>query len=601
MPVERLGKIHLHWCDECNVPLVEEGECGICGEKGRDVEITPPGDVRPAFKKDIDLIRKTIEMQWGDGYSEDLIGKDKVILLNKSPHLDRMDEVIVDGRVIGNLRYNVLKQAKGKEPYEFILRPWKGLPAPEKGYVKVDEGAVEPISDGGSVLIPGIIELDEDLEKGDETIVIDPGDNVIAAGSAYQDSDEMINNEKGKGIKSRWRADGYSPKKGGQRWEDALKSNENILQKKKERAVKFIHDNIEQHDLPVAVAYSGGKDSLATLHLLLDSNIEPDMIFVDTGIELPETVKNVEKVAEKHDLTLHYKEADSGYWKNIDHFGPSARDYRWCCKTCKLGPTARMISEHYPGGVLSFIGQRRYESRQRMQKGSVWENPWVPGQKSASPIQEWTALHVWMYLFSKEASYNPLYEEGFERVGCWVCPASDLAEFDFLRSHLDDFDRFEEKLNEHMEKADLPEEWKELGLWRWRDIPKEMEIILKEERDISTEKLSTCESEGIEIPAIEEMISDERTRELLQIFYPDLGPDLDKNKMKESLDPEKVHKIYRKARYCTECGICVGKCPNDALHFEKESKGLRLREDRCVSCQDCLGQCPVVRFDERVI
>lgn len=57
------------------------------------------------------------------------------------------------------------------------------------------------------------------------------------------------------------------------------------------------------------------------------------------------------------------------------------------------------------------------------------ENPWVGNQVGASPIQEWTALHVWLYLFRTKAPYNPAYEKGYDRMGCWLCPSSSLSDF----------------------------------------------------------------------------------------------------------------------------------------------------------------------------
>lgn len=440
----RLGKVHLHWCQECNVPIVEEGTCEICGEKAEKVKITPPGDVRPAFDHDLDLIRKTIDRQWGTGFSENLIERDKLAVLNNTPGLDRMDEVIVDGVVIGNLRYNVLRKAMDRDPYDFILRPWEGITFPKKRYVIVDKGAIEPISDGGSILCPGVIEADENIERYDEVMIYDEEENILASGPAQMCGEEMLKGEHGKAVKNRWRTSDRVQRKGNPGWDDAIEANDTLISKRVDRAKDFIRSNIEKSDLPPAVAYSGGKDSLATLHLLLDAGIDPDLMFIDTGIELPETIENVKNIAEKFGLEKKIREAHSGYWRNVNFFGPSARDHRWCCKTCKLGPTAKLIAKNYPDGVLSFIGQRRYESQQRQNKGNTWNNPWVPGQEALSPIQDWTALHIWLYLFKKDADYNPLYEKGFERIGCWVCPASDLAELESIQKNHEDFERLDE-------------------------------------------------------------------------------------------------------------------------------------------------------------
>ncbi len=583
MSIVRLGKIHLHWCDRCNVPIVEEGRCALCDEESRKVEITPPGDVRPAFDEDIELIRETIDRQWGEGYSYQVLSKEKPVVLNGIPYRDRMDEVIVDGEVIGALRYNPERKLEGKDPYEFILRPWRGLERPEEGFVEVDQGAVEPILNGGSVLAPGIINADEAIEEDDEVIVSDGSGKVLCSGNARYIGEELIEASSGRGVKNRWRISDHSPSEKEASWDDAIEANQEHIKKRVEEAIEFVKKNVEKNDLPVAVAYSGGKDSLATLHILLETDLDPDLIFIDTGIELPETIENVKRISEKYDLNLHMRKADSGYWNNVDHFGPSARDYRWCCKTCKLGPTSLLIKENYENGVLSFIGQRRYESRQRMSQGSTWDNPWVPGQVSASPIQDWTALHVWLYLFSKDADWNKWYEKGFERIGCWVCPASDLAELDKLKEEFSEYERFEEALERYAEKNDLPDEWIQLGLWRWLDIPKNMEELL----DWKLEDTKRIEIEK----SIEEMLENPRTENLLNALC-----DVDDVSLKQ-LDREEILKLHIKALHCVECGVCVGRCERDASFFEN---GIKIDTEKCVHCGRCLGKCPVVHFDARI-
>ncbi|MEF8873182.1 MAG: phosphoadenosine phosphosulfate reductase family protein [Candidatus Thermoplasmatota archaeon] len=582
MSLVRLGKIHLHWCDHCNVPIVEEGDCALCGEPSRKVEITPPGDVRPAFDEDILIIRDTIDRQWGDDYSYQLLSDGTPVVLNGIPSRDKMDEVIVDGEVIGALRYNPERKLEGKDPYEFILRPWEGLKKPDEGFVEVDQGAVEPILDGGSVLAPGITAADPSIEEGGEVIVTDESGDIICSGPARYPGKELVEASSGRGVKNRWRISDYSPNETKASWDDVIKANREHIDERVNDAVEFVEKNVEKNELPVAVAYSGGKYSLATLHILLEAGIDPDLIFIDTGIELPETIENVRNVAKKYDLTLHERKADSGYWDNLDHFGPSARDYRWCCKTCKLGPTALLIDETYQNGVLSFIGQRRYESRQRMSQGSTWDNPWVPGQKSASPIQDWTALHVWLYLFQKNAEWNPWYEKGFERIGCWVCPASDLAEFEKLKEEFSDYQRFEKALKKYAEKNDLQEEWIELGLWRWLDVPENMEKLL----DGEPENIEKSWDEK----SIDEMLKHRRTKNLLNALC-----DVEESSFKE-LDKEEVLRVHKKALHCVECGVCVGRCEKNALSFDN---GVKIDPEKCDHCGRCLGKCPVVHFDAR--
>ena len=46
-----------------------------------------------------------------------------------------------------------------------------------------------------------------------------------------------------------------------------------------------------------------------------------------------------------------------------------------------------------------------------------------------NPIREWRAADVWAYIWWKGLDYNPLYEEDFERIGCYLCPSCLASEW----------------------------------------------------------------------------------------------------------------------------------------------------------------------------
>ena len=74
-----LGKMVLHWCADCNLPVL--GPTCACGNTTRKVDVTPPGDIRPAFPYDIDHINATAIERFG----APLIADGKIAILNKVP------------------------------------------------------------------------------------------------------------------------------------------------------------------------------------------------------------------------------------------------------------------------------------------------------------------------------------------------------------------------------------------------------------------------------------------------------------------------------------------------------------------------------------
>ena len=605
MSLIRLGKMKLRWCDNCNLPLIGK-KCSICGSQGRQVRMTPPGDVRPAFEYDLRMIREITDRQFGKGTGELLLPEDKLALLNRTPAEDRMDEIILDGYVIGALRYDVLSSK-----FAVSLRvegAVRILPKLERSWVVVDEGAVAPILGSANALAVGINGIADGIEKGDEVLVLSPGEELIAVGRAMMSSDEMRKADRGVGVKVRTRLK-ERPEilSGGQTWEDALNANKDALERNISNSVSFLKRTSEKYKLPVIVSYSGGKDSLASLLLALDAGMRPEIMFLNTGIELPETVENARKTAMKYGLELHVVDAKDAFWKGLEVFGPPAKDYRWCCKACKLGPTTLFIKENFPGGMLSIIGQRKYESESRSRKGEEWENPWVKNQKAVSPIQNWTALDVWLYLFLKKADYNPWYERGLYRIGCYLCPSADLGDSRILKENFTGYGRWEEYLENYAENKGLGDEWVEYGLWRWRRAP------------------GWIRAKGVDIPDVARgnggvSFSGENPIETsvkldvgrVKRFASILGPwkerdgriivedvcEISENGM-DIIDPgsiDAVKGIVEQAVNCIGCGVCVGRCPTGALSIIDGSAFAN--PETCVHCRECLkGPCPARDFN----
>jgi len=178
---------------------------------------------------------------------------------------------------------------------------------------------------------------------------------------------------------------------------------------------------------------------------------------------------NVEEVREKYGAQVVRTSTTEKFYSTLERQGPPAVNSRWCCSVCKLLPVAETIRSSW-GECLSFIGQRRYESLSRAESDRIWRNPTVKVQVSAAPIHNWTALHVWLYLFKEQAPYNKLYERRLDRIGCFMCPSSDMALIHMIET---DFSDLWEGWLKHLENYrlahNLPADWIKSGAWRIRE------------------------------------------------------------------------------------------------------------------------------------
>ncbi|HDR73949.1 MAG TPA: phosphoadenosine phosphosulfate reductase [Methanoculleus sp.] len=450
-----LGKLALHWCDHCHVPVL--GSRCACGAETRPVPITPPGDIRPAFDADI----RHINAIWGEYFGSGLIPDGHLVLLNKIPDADRMEEIILGGSVVSAIRY-----IADEERWEPIpRRAAAAFMQPSKQRVIVDRGAVESIRQGSSVLAPGLVGMDDGIGEGDEVFIFDEDGQCVGVGRAKAGTEDARTMQRGMIVRTRKNVPSLCIP-GRASWDDAVEANRTILDRVEAEAVRFVCDVAAKNPLPANVSYSGGKDSLATLLIVRKAIGDIPLLFADTGLEFAETYRNIEEVASAYGLEVIRTGSADAFWEAFAREGPPAVDKRWCCKACKLLPVRDLITEQW-GECLSFIGQRKYESFARKNSPRVWRNGVVGCQLSAAPIQHWTALHVWLYLFREHAPYNALYEQRIDRIGCYLCPSSDMAVFATIREEFPDlWADWQARLVWWQTAHDLPGEWIEKGLWR---------------------------------------------------------------------------------------------------------------------------------------
>lgn len=480
MPMPFLGKNHLYWCNNCNIPILEKNKCNICNSSTEKVPITTPYDVRPAFEKDLELIRRTIDNQFGNGLGPKIIEDNKIILLNKAPYFDRMDEIILDGKILGTIRYNI---ERAQPKWEFIPRIEGAKRLAKFGckkWVKVDEDAVKFIRQAANVLAPGVLDNDNSIEYDEYVIVINPNSEAIGIGVSRATGKEIPNKKKGMVVKTKRGIQDSTLNilPSGQTWDLVIEANSTVLENKEKHAMNLIKNVVKRYDLPKLVSFSGGKDSICTLMLVLESGIDFKVFYLDTGIEFEESLNFVNEIIRDFKLKDSFImcKTDADFFENIETRGVPAKDYRWCNRLLKLNVIIHMIQNNFPDGIVTFVGSRKYESFSRYQdsiKGHIVKSKLIDKQINVNLIINWTALHVWLYIFSKKVKFNPLYKLGYERIGCMYCPANKLADLEILKEiHPKIYEKWHKILENQAKKLNYPQEWITKGFWRYHNKEK---------------------------------------------------------------------------------------------------------------------------------
>lgn len=189
------------------------------------------------------------------------------------------------------------------------------------------------------------------------------------------------------------------------------------------------------------VPISGGKDSQACLKLAL-KEFKPDEIlglFCDTKFEHPLTYAHVENIGKLYGVEIKTLNAGSVEEKIRRYKQFPVGGARHCTDELKLVPARnfyKALAEQQGAGFQVWLGMRFEESNERAARyfAKVDTELYPPheilrrfpkylekiGVMFRLPILDWTKHEV---LQSLEGQHNPLYDHGFDRVGCFPCMA----------------------------------------------------------------------------------------------------------------------------------------------------------------------------------
>mgnify|MGYP001598580907 CR=1 FL=1 len=169
------------------------------------------------------------------------------------------------------------------------------------------------------------------------------------------------------------------------------------------------------------LAFSGGKDSVTIHHLAKMAGVRFDAHYSPTTIDPPELVKFIRR--EYGSVT--WERPKRSMWEAIcANKWPPTRQMRYCCEEFKEGDGL---------GRLIVTGIRWEESTRR--KGRRMVEACLKNQQTTylHPIIDWTATDVWQFIRENQLAYCSLYDEGFKRIGCVLCPMGSHPKRDIER------------------------------------------------------------------------------------------------------------------------------------------------------------------------
>jgi len=600
----------LYWCRGCGSPILTP-RCPRCGGRGEGVDASLPRDVRPAYPFDVAEARGAVERSYGAAVASRLMPyREGLYLLNRIQHYEAADEVFTAGLRVGVRFYDPFTGS-----WRFRVAAWgaailllEGLPGHAWVRRRLRRGALIEARDVEELVEP----------EGDAEWVAVGGPGGVYGVARVQRGGGL----RVQAVYGRLRE---PPRLTASSMQVAVEVNKPVLEEMEEEAVRFLEEQLGRLGGSPVIAYGGGKDSTIAASLAVEAGVRR-AVFVDTGLEHPETLRLVEEAAGRLGLDLSVFSAGDAFWRALPSMGPPARDYRWCTRIVKLSVMARGYRGLGLDRIIVVTGQRALESPARAAAGRVAETgPPNPRGYMLAPIQYWCSLAEHLYIALRSLPLHPLYRLGFDRIGCFMCPTGRIPEFRVTRErHPELWGRWESWLRGYASRRRLPSIWLRLHLWRWRwRLPGDLITAARRRLGVDAREAvrralgvpATVDAASTP-PEVVVLDTPSPEPERLAAFLRTLGYEaraspggVEAWKGRRSrivvqhgprirawggfmVYADAVTAVYMASACLGQrlCGLCSYMCPEDAVSF---SGGVAVVDaSRCTGCKKCVGVCP---------
>lgn len=168
----------------------------------------------------------------------------------------------------------------------------------------------------------------------------------------------------------------------------------------------------------VALATGFGAEGCVLIRMLSEIDRNARIFYLDTDLLFPETYELIGVLEARYGVCFEQRTSRLSLTAQADRYGERLweRDPDVCCRLRKVEPLREILS-----GLRAWITAIRRDQTQARTGARVVERDRKFDLIKINPLAAWSSRDVWRYIKEHDVPYNPLYDVGYNSIGCQPC------------------------------------------------------------------------------------------------------------------------------------------------------------------------------------